>query len=96
MRTETASAGFYKSPWGNHPRLQILTVAELLDGKQIDYPHPAGNLTFRKAPRAQAPAAEQLTLTDPSEFIEHVELAVPAEVAFRAKRVRSPRKPRRV
>jgi hypothetical protein len=38
MLTETASAGFYKSPWGNHPRLQVLTIAELLSGKKIDYP----------------------------------------------------------
>jgi hypothetical protein len=62
MRTEAASAGFYKSPWGNHPRLQILTIAELLNGKQIDYPHPAGNLTFKRAPKAETPLAEQLEL----------------------------------
>ena len=63
MRTEAASAGFYKSPWGNHPRLQILTIAELLEGKQIDYPHPAGNLTFKRAPKAATPLAEQLELS---------------------------------
>ena len=62
MRTEAASAGFYKSPWGNHPRLQILTIAELFDGKGINYPHPAGNLTFKRAPRAETPVAEQLEL----------------------------------
>jgi SAM-dependent methyltransferase len=64
MRTEAASAGFYKSPWGNHPRLQILTVAELLEGRQIDYPHPAGNLTFKRAPKAETPLPEQLELTE--------------------------------
>lgn len=68
MRTEAASAGFYKSPWGNHPRLQILTVAELLEGKQIDYPHPAGNLTFKRAPKAETPLPEQLELA-PSETV---------------------------
>ena len=38
MRTEAAGAGFYTSPvWGkNYPRLQILTIAELLAGKDID------------------------------------------------------------
>jgi hypothetical protein len=53
MREEAASAGFYTSPWGTHPRLQILTVAELLDGKRIDAP-PLGQVdqTFKKAPRA--------------------------------------------
>ena len=34
MRTEAASAGFYASPWGQHPRVQILTVGELLAGNQ--------------------------------------------------------------
>ncbi len=61
MNSEAASAGFYKSPWGSHPRLQILTIAELLDGKGIGYPHPS-NVTFKRAPRAAAPQAEQLTL----------------------------------
>jgi hypothetical protein len=51
METEAAAAGFYKSPWGTHPRLQILTIADLLGGKKIDYP-PAlqVNVTFKKAP----------------------------------------------
>jgi len=35
MRTEAASAGFYKSPWGNHPKLQILTIEELFEGKGL-------------------------------------------------------------
>jgi len=55
MREEAASAGFYTSPWGAHPRLQLLTVAELLDGRRIDSP-PLGQVgqTFKKAPRAAA------------------------------------------
>ena len=55
MRTEAASAGFYSSPGWNtkHPRLQILTVADLLGGAGIDYPSRHGNVTFRKAPRLQ-------------------------------------------
>lgn len=59
MRAEAASAGFYRSgsegvgTWGQHPRLQIVTVAELLDGKRIDMPSPSGNLTFPKAPRVE-------------------------------------------
>jgi len=53
MRTEAAGAGFYDSPWGKRfPRLQILTVAELLEGKGIDYPPPSQvNITFKKAPK---------------------------------------------
>ena len=55
MRREAASAGFYHSPGWNtdHPRLQILTVAELLAGQGIDMP-PLRQVstTYRKAPRA--------------------------------------------
>ena len=55
MREEAASAGLYNSPWGKHPRLQLLTVEELLGGKGIDCPplrHTSQ--TFRKAPKASA------------------------------------------
>jgi DNA modification methylase len=54
MRREAANAGFYKSPWGSeHARLQILTVAELLEGKRIDYPaERQTQATFKRAPRA--------------------------------------------
>lgn len=38
MKIEAESAGFYKSQQGKHPRLQIITVAELLDGTTVDYP----------------------------------------------------------
>jgi len=58
MRKEAASAGFYKSPWGQHPRLQLRTVAELLAGKRID--QPPSNVTHKKAPKAQA--GDQLSL----------------------------------
>jgi site-specific DNA-methyltransferase (adenine-specific) len=54
MKSEAASAGFFETPWGNHSRLQILTVAELLDGRSIDYPRTEGmNKTFKRAPRAK-------------------------------------------
>jgi len=59
MRTEAASAGFYQSPWGSHPRLQILTVAELLEGKKIDYPPSAQvNVTFKRAPKLKTKPQE--------------------------------------
>ena len=45
MRQEAASAGFYASPWGQHARLQILTVAELLAGKRIDMPAGGAHMT---------------------------------------------------
>lgn len=54
MRTEAAGAGFYTSPWGKHPRLQILTIAELMEDGRIDYPPSRQvNVTLKKAPRAK-------------------------------------------
>jgi hypothetical protein len=62
MRTEAAAGGFYKSPGWNrsYPRLQILTVAELLTGKAIDMP-PLRQVsrTFKKAPKAESDQSEQ-------------------------------------
>ena len=60
IRAEAASAGFYVSPWGKHPRLQLLTVEEILAGSGIDYPRTAGiNQTFKQAPRQVKKDAEQ-------------------------------------
>ncbi len=54
MRTEAASADFYVSPFGKYPRIQILTIADLLSGKGIDYPSAAQRIdkTFKKATTA--------------------------------------------
>jgi DNA modification methylase len=63
MREEAASAGFYTSPWGKHARIQLLTVAELLEGKGIDYPRTAGtNVTLKAAPRALEADADVIEL----------------------------------
>jgi len=65
MVTEAASAGFYDSTWGKHPRLQIQTIKELLDGARIDYPPVTGmNVTYKQAPRHLQKVAEQLHLDD--------------------------------
>ncbi len=67
MRAEAASAGFYQSQWGRHPRIQILTVAELLQGKGIDYPNvTGGNITYKQAPRVKGDAWQQPKLTGES------------------------------
>ncbi len=61
MRKEAASADYYESSWGRHPRLQILTIQDLLDGKGIDYP-PSRHVdrTFKKAPKILKAAEKQL------------------------------------
>lgn len=64
MKVEAATAGFYQSPWGKHPRLQILTVEQLLAGEGIDYP-PARQASVTYKPMPLVPgSAEQLGLFD--------------------------------
>ena len=50
MLTEAANAGFYKSKHGNHPKIQILTIDELFDGKSIDKP----GTSFLQKPQKRA------------------------------------------
>jgi len=65
MRKEAASAGFYQSPWGtSHPKVQILTVEELLDGRRVDMPPSRDLRTFKKAPKAKkGPDTKEQTLS---------------------------------
>jgi len=54
MQTEAVSAGFYHSPGWNkdYPKIQILTIEELLHGKAVDMPpQTQTNVTFAKAPK---------------------------------------------
>ncbi len=59
MITEAASSGFYHSPgWRqDYPRIQILTIEELLHGAAVKMPPQFG--TFKQAQRVQEPSAEQ-------------------------------------
>ena len=58
MRREAAAAGFYESPWGKHPRIQLLTIEDLLGGKSIDYPQDT-DVTFKKAQRVRPNPSEK-------------------------------------
>ena len=56
MRKEAAGAGFYESvTWQKrYPRIQILTIEDILRGKGVDCPPlRRTNVTFKKAPRAK-------------------------------------------
>ena len=61
MITEAAAAGFYRpeyrmDPNEKYPRIQILTIKDLLEGKGLQHPH-IRNVTFKMAPKAEkAPA----------------------------------------
>jgi DNA modification methylase len=65
MQTEAVTAGFYESKtWGKqYPKIQLLTIAELLAGKKIDMP-PIKQVgaTFKKAERFTGDKSEQLEL----------------------------------
>lgn len=62
MRTEAASAGFYHSPnWNkDYPRLQIVTVEDLLSGAEVRMPPTA--TTYKKAQRERQQQGEQQQL----------------------------------
>jgi DNA modification methylase len=65
MRSEAASAGFYQAPsLKRYARLQLLTVAELLAGKGIDYPpeQERKDATFKKAPKSEEEKPENQNL----------------------------------
>jgi site-specific DNA-methyltransferase (adenine-specific) len=54
MLKEAADAGVYTSPIGtSHPRIQILTVEDLLSEKKIDMPPTHLLRTFKTAPRSR-------------------------------------------
>ena len=61
MLTEAASAGYYRSPgWGrDYPKIQILTIADLLSGKEIQMPAAAESGTFKQAARIFQADGEQ-------------------------------------
>ena len=62
MLKETADAGMYIPTYFPHqqcPRVQILTIAELLQGKQVIYPRSAMTATFKASPRRQKNLEQQ-------------------------------------
>jgi hypothetical protein len=69
MLREAAEAGFYTSPGTSgsaghkYPRIQLLTIKDLIEGnKNVQRPLHVSDVTFRKAPRSRADAAQNLTL----------------------------------
>ena len=63
MQREAAEAGFYSSPaGGKYPRLQLLSIKDLLnDGKQVEYPRLL-DATFKRAPKHRPAAATNMSL----------------------------------
>ena len=67
MQTEAVTAEFFESKtWGKkYPKVQLLTIAELLAGKKIDMP-PIRQVdkTFKKAARHKGQEGKQLSMED--------------------------------
>jgi site-specific DNA-methyltransferase (adenine-specific) len=62
MKDEAVSAGFYEPehfPGNFYPKIQILTIDELLHGKQVEYPRHAPVATFKRAQRKQKAVDEE-------------------------------------
>ena len=65
MLQEAVAAGFYEPehyPGQQYPRLQILTIDELLAGKPAEYPRMGLQTTFRQAPRRRRAEGQQSPL----------------------------------
>jgi len=63
MKTEASAAGFYESSNGKkYPRIQLLTIEDLLSGKsRAEHPNVAPDLNFKKAkPEADSAQKEML------------------------------------
>ena len=65
MLQEATAVGFYEPehfPGHQYPRLQILTIEQLLAGQQADYPRMGLQTTFRQAPRRRRAEGRQSPL----------------------------------
>lgn len=64
MRSEAASAGFYESPWGTHPKIQLVTVGQLLAKHKLDMPAGGAHMTQVALPPTPEPIVhpDQLSL----------------------------------
>jgi site-specific DNA-methyltransferase (adenine-specific) len=65
MKKEAVSAGYYEPehfPGRKYPKLQIITVDDLLREKEIEYPRLAPESTFKKAKRQRKKTDEQGSL----------------------------------
>jgi len=51
MTREAAAAGFFETSFGQHPKIQILTIAGLLAGQKPELPSPGSSEGFKKAQR---------------------------------------------
>jgi hypothetical protein len=53
MVKEAAAAGFFNTPFGKYPKIQIVTISDLLDGKPPKLPPQERGGGFKQAPREE-------------------------------------------
>ena len=62
MLKEAASAGFFDTPFGRFPRIQIVTVSDLMDGKLPKLPPQEIGSGFKRAPREETQREQEQLL----------------------------------
>ncbi len=63
MEREAVEAGFYTSSDGSrYPRVQLLTIKDLLEGARVQRPMHVRDVTFKQAPRSRGQKASNLSL----------------------------------
>jgi hypothetical protein len=65
MKVEAIASGYYHSPLydKDYPKIQVLTVEELFQGKTVDMPpQEQTSVTFAKAPKVSKAEGEQLAM----------------------------------
>jgi DNA modification methylase len=77
MYSEAASAGFFESSQGRHPRLQIRTVDELLKGQGIDCPLQYTTVTMAHRGREVLRYEQKRTAIDPKELLKQRTMLLP-------------------
>jgi hypothetical protein len=77
MRAEAASAGFFESSQGKHSRLQIKTIAELLDNKGIDCPLQYTTVTMAHRGKEVMRYEQKRTAIDPVQLLKQRTLLLP-------------------
>jgi site-specific DNA-methyltransferase (adenine-specific) len=77
MYAEAASAGFFESSQGRHPRLQIRTVDELLKGQGIDCPLQYTTVTMAHRGKEVLRYEQKRTAIDPKQLLKQRTMLLP-------------------
>jgi DNA modification methylase len=71
LRKAAATGEVYESPWGKHPKIQVVSVAELMSGKRLDAPPlRQTNVSYARATQPERPEPERFKLFGPDEPAE--------------------------